>query len=66
VTKTSIGGWIKWAGGDRPVSALETVEYRMRDHGKGTSIADDLDWRHFPKENPFRNGDIVAYRVVLP
>lgn len=56
--------WIDWTGGECPVHAGLTVEYKMRDGGESKSFADDLDWRHFPDSPSICGGDIVAYRVV--
>lgn len=53
-------GWIKWAGGERPVAEGVRVEFRCRDGYTSHAPAAGLFWCHstlMPKR------DIVAYRL---
>ncbi len=52
-------GWIKWGGGDRPVSSGTRVEVRLEDGGGFTELAGCIGWGHDGEP-----GDIMAYRVV--
>lgn len=62
--KTKKGGWIKWSGGERPVSYDTFVKYRVRIIGDGPEYcgplqAGQLRWDH--RNHP---GDIIEYMVV--
>lgn len=52
-------GWIKWKGGECPVSGDVEVEYRLRNGDEGRIFASDLEWEILGDSL-----DIVAYRVV--
>ncbi len=59
--ETDGDGWIKWNGGDCPVSAAATVTYKLRSGVLGEHRAGDLSWTHIER---MANADIVAYRIV--
>ena len=55
----SSDGWVKWDGGEMPVTGMVEVRYR-----KGATNTDDADsflWDHSDCPN-----DIVAYRIAIP
>lgn len=51
--------WIDWTGGNCPVAADATVEYRAKNGEQFQFRADDLDWAHRGD-----GADIAAYRVI--
>ena len=58
-TKKIYGPWIKWDGGDCPVSPDTRVQAKFRYGGVVDGIAADLYWSHVGD-----NSDIVEYRTV--
>ena len=52
-------GWIKWEGGECPVSGDARVEVCSKKGSKNTARASMWQWRHLGYL-----GDIIAYRIV--
>lgn len=60
------GDWIKWNGGNCPVSADTSVEYRLRNGSEYTGWkAGDLDWLH-NTDALHPDAEIIAYRLATP
>lgn len=59
--------WIEWAGGECPVDPYGFTEVRFRDGEEETAPA--MHWvdrwsNRWEHRGPYRNEDIIAYRVV--
>lgn len=54
-------GWIKWNGGDCPMSTAIAVQVKLRSGIRGEGLAGDLSWRHIESR---AKADIVAYRII--
>ena len=56
----SVGGWMKWEGGKRPVSSGSMVNFVARgDVVILVGIAGSIEWHHCGEES-----DIIAYRII--
>lgn len=56
-------GWIKWSGGDRPVSKPVKVEVQYRNGTTEIELSGDIAWWHGGQDVEW---DIIAYRIVEP
>lgn len=55
----SVGDWIEWGGGERPVIASIRVDIKFRDGDVGLAQNANWDWRHHGY-----GSDIIAYRII--
>lgn len=58
LTVADADGWIKWEGGECPVSKFDTVEVQFRDGHTNVAMAYEFLWRHCGSLD-----DIIAYRL---